>query len=98
MSKQLLVRPEAEEDINQAYQWYEAQRKGLGDDFLLCVEGGIARITRNPQRYRKIHGDIRRILIDRFPFGIFFIEDEQHISVIAMLHVRRNPSTWKNRG
>jgi toxin ParE1/3/4 len=97
MSKQLLVQPEAEEDLNQAYQWYEAQRKGLGDDFLLCVEGGIARITRNPQRYRKIHGNIRRVLIDRFPFGIFFIEDEQRISVLAVLHVRRNPSTWKNR-
>lgn len=97
MSKQLLVRSEAEEDLNQAYQWYESRRKGLGDDFLLCIEGGLGRITRNPQRYRKIHGNIRRILIERFPFGIFFIEDEQHISVLAVLHARRNPSTWKGR-
>jgi toxin ParE1/3/4 len=97
MSKQLLVRPEAEEDLSQTYQWYEAKRKGLGDDFLLCVEGALARISRNPGRYRKIHGNIRRILTDRFPFGIFFIEDEQHIAVLAVLHVRRNPSTWKDR-
>jgi toxin ParE1/3/4 len=44
MSKTLLVRLEAEEDLNQAYRWYESQRKGLGGDFLLCVEGGLARI------------------------------------------------------
>lgn len=97
MSKPLLIRAEAEEDLNQAYQWYESQRKGLGDDFLLCVEGGLARIARNPQRFRKIHDEIRRILIDRFPYGIYFIEDEERISVLAVLHVRRNPSIWKGR-
>jgi hypothetical protein len=37
------------------------------------------------------------ILIDRFPFGIFFIEVELQISVLAVLHVRRNPSAWKER-
>jgi toxin ParE1/3/4 len=95
MSKSLLVRPEAEEDLNQAYRWYESQRKGLGGDFLLCVEGGLARITRNPERYRKIHENIRRILIDRFPFGIFFIEDEHQLFVLVVLHARRNPSAWK---
>ncbi len=97
MSKTLLVRPEAEEDLGQAYRWYESQRKGLGDDFLLCVESGLARITRNPERYRKMHGNIRRILIDRFPFGIFFIEDEHHLAVLAVLHARRNPKAWKDR-
>jgi toxin ParE1/3/4 len=58
MSKTVIVRPEAEQDLKQAYQWYESQRKGLGDDFLLCIEGGLARLTRNPELYRKIHGDI----------------------------------------
>ena len=97
MSKKLIIRPEAEEELNQAYQWYESQRKGLGDDFLLCVEGGLARLNRNPELYRKIHGDIRRLLIGRFPFGIFFIENEQHISILAVLHARRNPGTWRDR-
>jgi toxin ParE1/3/4 len=97
MSKTLLVRPEAEEDLGQAYHWYESQRKGLGDDFLLCVESALARITRNPDRYRKIHENIRRILINRFPFGIFFIDDEHHLVVLAVLHARRNPNAWKDR-
>jgi hypothetical protein len=54
MSKKLIIRPEAEEELNQAYQWHESQRKGLGDDFLLCVEGGPARLTCNPELYRII--------------------------------------------
>ena len=38
--KHLLIRPEAETEIEEAYHWYEGQRDGLGSDFLLCVEGG----------------------------------------------------------
>ncbi|MSS76216.1 MAG: hypothetical protein EXR90_04935 [Methyloglobulus sp.] len=57
----------------------------------------LARLTRNPELYRKIHGDVRRILIDRFPFGIFFIENEQHIVILAVLHARRSPAVWKDR-
>jgi toxin ParE1/3/4 len=63
MSKKVIIRPEAEQDLAQAYQWYESQRTGLGDDFLLCVEGGLARLSRNPELYCRIHGDIRRLLI-----------------------------------
>ncbi len=97
MSKKVIIRPEAEIELDQTYQWYQSQRKGLGDDFLLCVEGGLARLSRQPELYCKIHKDIRRILTDRFPFGIFFIESEQHISVLAVLHACRNPSVWGNR-
>jgi len=38
-SKQVIIRSEAESDIQDAYQWYEAQRKGLGESFLLCNRG-----------------------------------------------------------
>lgn len=49
MSKeQVIIRPQAESDISDAYQWYEAQRKGLGDNFLLCIEEALSRASRNP--------------------------------------------------
>lgn len=94
-NKRVIIRPEAESDIEDAYQWYEAQRKGLGENFLLCVEEALARITRNPVIYSVVYKDIRRILIHRFPFGVFFIEGENSISVLAVLHARRNPKKWK---
>ncbi len=96
-NKQVIVRPEAESDIKDAYEWYEAQRKGLGENFLLCIEEALSRASRNPAMYSVIHKEVRRILIHRFPFGVFFIEGEEDISVLAVLHARRNPKTWKGR-
>lgn len=96
-TKTIIIRPEAEADINDAYKWYELQRKGLGENFLLCIEEALARVSRKPSIYSLVHKDVRRILIHRFPFGIFFIEAEDKVLVIAVLHARRNPKAWKKR-
>lgn len=96
-NKPVIIRAEAEADINDAYQWYESQRKGLGESYLLCIEEALSRIIRTPLIYSIVYKDIRRVLIHRFPFGIFFIEGEKNISVLAVLHARRNPETWKER-
>ena len=96
-AKQIIVRPEAEADITDAYKWYESQRKGLGEGFLLCIEESLARISRKPSIYRQVHKNVRRILIHRFPFGIFFIEENDRVVIIAVLHARRNPKAWKSR-
>jgi len=45
--KRVVIRPEAESDIKDAYQWYESQRKGLGESFLLCIEEALSRVARN---------------------------------------------------
>jgi toxin ParE1/3/4 len=84
-------------DIDDAYQWYESQRKGLGQNFLLCVEEAFSSASRKPNIYSIVHKNIRRVLIHRFPFGIFFVESKDNISVLAVLHARRNPKMWKGR-
>ncbi len=93
----MIIRPEAESDIKDAYQWYEAQRKGLGESFLLCVEEALSRVSRNPAIYSVVYKEIRRALIHRFPFGVFFIDGSESISILAVLHARRNPKMWKGR-
>ena len=47
-NKPVIIRPDAESDIEDAYQWYESQRKGLGDNFLLCLEEALSRVSRSP--------------------------------------------------
>lgn len=96
-NKQIIIRPEAESDIKDAYEWYEAQRKGLGENFLLCIEEALSRVSRNPATYSVVYKEVRRVLIHRFPFGVFFIESNESISVLAVLHARRNPKAWKSR-
>ena len=75
MSQQrVTIRPEAEVDIADAYQWYEVQRKGLGESFLLCVEEALARASRNPSSYPIVYKKARRLLIHlsiAFPLDCF---------------------------
>jgi plasmid stabilization system protein ParE len=96
-NKSVIILADAEADIKDAYQWYELQRKGLGESFLLCIEEALSRVSRTPLIYAIVHKDIRRTLIHRFPFGVFYIEGKKNITVLAILHARRNPQTWKER-
>ncbi|MHB8809794.1 MAG: type II toxin-antitoxin system RelE/ParE family toxin [Desulfobulbaceae bacterium] len=98
MKKPLIVRAEAEADMAEAYEWYEQQVRGLGGEFLLCVDAVMASIERNPQLYPVVHKDvIRRALTRRFPHGVFFVEGERNVSVIAVAHAKRNPRVWQVR-
>lgn len=97
MSYQLKIRNTAEEDLRDAYGYYEECRQGLGQDFVLCVEESFNKIIRNPQHYPVIHKNIHRTLVKRFPFGIFFLVKENTIIVLAVMHGNRNPKKWKIR-
>ena len=91
------IRKEAEEDISETYQYYESCREHLGSDFLLCIEESLARISRNPNQYRKIYKTVRRALVRRFPYGIYYVVLEDRVSVIGVIHARKNPTHWKVR-
>lgn len=97
MTYDLVIRPEAEADISDAYRWYEDQREGLGADFLLCIEEAMDSIKRNPRQYPKIHKDIRRAFIRRFPYDIFYLVEDDRIVVLAVFHVRWDPQRWQTR-
>ncbi|MFP4014471.1 MAG: type II toxin-antitoxin system RelE/ParE family toxin [Chitinispirillaceae bacterium] len=97
MSFLLSIRPEAENDLHETYDWYEKKRRGLGDEFLLRIEAALESVTANPRSCAVVYKNIRRKLIRRFPYGIFFIIDESTIRILAVIHVKRNPENWKSR-
>src|SRR5579862_9012389 len=97
MKLRLLLRPEAEVDVSNAYQWYEEQLKGLGRKFLSSVEKSLHAIQTNPARFPVVHRNIRRSLPQHFPYAIFFIREEEAVVVIAVLHQARDPRRWKVR-
>ena len=90
-------KPEVYDDIKIAYDWYESQRVGLGEDFLLTLEESYAKIVRTPKLYQLIYKIVRRKLVRRFPYGIFFTLRGDKIIVIAVLHTKSNPVTWNER-
>ncbi len=79
MKYSLLVRPEAEADLRQAFDWHEEQNVGLGDDFIYQVEATLLTIEQNPFMFPKVIKDVRRSLTRRFPYAIFFVESNNVI-------------------
>ncbi|MGH7311657.1 MAG: type II toxin-antitoxin system RelE/ParE family toxin [Candidatus Rokuibacteriota bacterium] len=96
--KQVVVRPAAAADIEDAYQWYESQRPGLGDEFLAALRLTRDRVLEHPEAFPALHRDTRRALIpQRFPYGLFFRIHGETIVVVACMHAKRGPRQWQRR-
>ena len=91
-------RVEAQKDILEAIIWYEKNREGLGDEFLIAVENEKHFIEQNPYYYEEKYKGIRRAITKRFPYILYYkIESETKVLVYAVLHMKRSPRTWKKR-
>ena len=93
----LILRKEAEEDIREAYDWYESQRQFLGRSFLSEIESTMELIHENPQLYTHAYKSIRRALCKRFPSAVYYMENATNIVVIAVLQQTRKPTVWQKR-
>ena len=81
-------------DLASARSWYEEQRGGLGDEFLAAVGATIDAIERFPEIFARVHGDVRRATVGRFPFAVFYSVESTRVVVLAVLHIARNPELW----
>jgi plasmid stabilization system protein ParE len=58
------------------------------------MEAALAAIARSPKTYSKVSGEIRRAAMRRFPYSIFYLEDDRQVVVLRCIHQSRNPITW----
>ena len=84
-------------DIRAAFEWYDAQRPGLGDDFIAAVDTGLHAVLAFPDAHPAVHRDTRRFLIERFPYALFYRVDADGLVVIACLHAARDSETQTAR-
>ncbi len=68
MAVELVLAPEVERDLSEAYDWYECRRTGLGEEFLSCVDACILAVCRNPAIHALVYANYRRALVRRFPY------------------------------
>lgn len=97
MTRRFILRPRAENDIRSAFEWYESQRPNLGDEFLASVREKLEAVRSFPESNPIIYRDVRRAVISRFPYLIFYAVRPTQVSVLAVLHHARNPETWPRR-
>lgn len=97
MTHRVRLRPEAEEDIEQAASWYQRQREGLAYEFIDAVEAALNAIKEKPEAYPKVYKTARRALIQKFPFGIHYLIEQDQVVVFAVMHASRDPKRWKSR-
>jgi plasmid stabilization system protein ParE len=97
MSLPVAFLPEAEEDIDEAFTWYESQLPGLGDRFLEALAKVIERIADNPQFYAVLRRDVRAGVLRRFPYVVYYRDRGTDGLVIAVQHGRRSSRAWRGR-
>jgi plasmid stabilization system protein ParE len=95
MAAELIIAPEAEQDIAEAYDWYQQRRVGLGEDFLTCVDACMQGICRMPEMYAVVHEKYRRALVRRFPFAVIYECTAEIVTVYSVFHTSRDPDKWR---
>jgi len=81
----------AKDDIELAFAWYERQRRGLGFEFLDCVEASIKSISENPKIFMIYYSSFRGCIVRRFPFSIFYTIEKYEIVIHFIFDNRQNP-------
>ena len=97
MNERLIVRAEAQLDIEEATLWYELERQGLGNSFLDDLEQLLERIASTPKQFPKIDKRVRRGLMRRFPYAVYFCGSPTGVEILGVLHLKRRPGLWKDR-
>lgn len=95
--KPLILLPRAEAELFDAALWYENEREGLGQAFEEDFDRLVSRMRRAPQQFPEIEPQVRRALLHRFPYAVFFIIEEEAVVALAILHQRRSPDSWRGR-
>ena len=97
MTSRIYVRPQAEIDMATAVTWYNQQSPGLGTEFSRAVDACIAAVARNSAMFATVYCKVRRALLRRFPYGLFFVITDESVVVIACLHWKQNPNRIRSR-
>ncbi len=97
MPYHVLLKPGAESDTEQAYNWYEEQRTGLGEEFLSELENIYSKLENLPTAYGKLTRIYRRAHLKRFPYIVVYEIKRHDVIVYAVFHTSRKQRQRINR-
>jgi len=94
----LLWHREAKAEAEEATAFYFEKQPALAQRFLDDLESALHGMRRHPESYRRIEGDVRKCKVPHFPYGVIYRVRSNYIEIIAVMHLRRRPRYWKERG
>lgn len=93
----LIYHPHAETELVESAQYYEQQMDGLGAEFLDEIDTAISTIQEAPTRWAIVESDVRRYILSRFPFAIYYRTLPDTLRILAIKHHSRHPDYWRYR-
>jgi toxin ParE1/3/4 len=90
----LRIRAAARAEIADAFEWYLARSKDAPADFLAELDRALEHIAEAPEQFPVVRGRLRRVLLRRFPYAVYFKVYPRVISVVGVIHGHRHPDTW----
>ena len=85
----------AELQIAQAAADYENKSRQLGLRFLESIEDALLDVARHPEAFRRLRGQIRRIMLDGFPWGLLYCRVVDDIRILSLIHLHSDPDSWE---
>lgn len=93
----VLFSSQARAEFEDAARYYDEQRQGLGDELRQEMRNFLSRLRQTPLRFPVERGDIRRLILAKFPYKLLYSVESDYIYVIAVAHRRRSPDYWIDR-
>lgn len=87
----------ARTEFDDAADWYEERREGLGLAFSNAVKQVIDQAIMQPDFYPLAYRDMREALVPDYPYCVYFCEEPGRVVVLAIFHTARDPSVWQGR-
>jgi len=87
----------AESEFADAISYYNKQSEGLGFEFASEVKRTLERIVQFPEAWHNLSKRTRRCRTNRFPYGVVYQVGAEVILIVAIMHLSRDPKTWKSR-
>jgi len=95
--KNIFLHEDAEAELIEAARYYEELSIGLGTAFLGDVDKAATGIRANPEACQLVGRLVRRKVLSRFPYNLFFVVETDRIRILAVAHHKRRPGYWRRR-
>ena len=97
MSLPVVFRRSARAEFDDAADWYEQRRAGLGAAFTAAVQRVLGQIAAQPDFYPQVYQDVREALVAGYPYCAYYREEPDRVVVLSVFHTARDPSIWQGR-